>query len=67
MKLQAQTMTVKELKAKGYTVGAAARAIRRSKTHVYYVVTGQRVSISVLDELNRLPNRPLQLRERVTH
>lgn len=60
-------MTVKDLMAKGYTVGAAARAIRRSKTHVYYVVTGQRISISVLNELKRLPNRPLQLREKISH
>ena len=59
-------MTAKDLIDKGYTVGAAARAIRRSKTHVYYVVTGKRISISVLEALKKLPVRPLQLREKLT-
>lgn len=67
MNLQAQSITVTDLISKGYTISAAARAIHRSKTHVYSVVTGQRISKSVTDELNRLPRRPLQLRERVTH
>ncbi len=67
MNLQAQSITVTDLIGKGYTISAAARAIRRSKTHVYSVVTGQRISKSVIDELKRLPRRPLQLRERVTH
>ncbi len=60
-------MTAKDLIDKGYTVGAAARAIRRSKTHVYYVVTGKRISISVLEALKKLPARPMQFRERITH
>lgn len=67
MNLQAQTMTASDLFNKGYTISAAARAIRRSKTHVYYVVTGKRISASVLDELKRLPIRPLRLREKLTH
>ncbi len=60
-------MTANDLINKGYTVGAAARAIRRSKTHVYYVITGKRISISVIEALKKLPARPLQLRERITH
>lgn len=60
-------MTANDLINKGYTVGAAARAIRRSKTHVYYVITGKRISISVIEALKKLPTRPLQLRERITH
>lgn len=59
-------MTAKDLIDKGYTVGAAARAIRRSKTHVYYVVTGKRISISVLEALKKLPARPMQFREKLT-
>ena len=59
-------MTANDLVNKGYTVGAAARAIRRSKTHVYYVITGKRISISVIEALKKLPARPLQLRERIT-
>lgn len=59
-------MTAKDLIDKGYTVGAAARAISSSKTHVYYVVTGKRISISVLEALKKLPVRPMQLREKLT-
>ena len=66
MNLQAQTMTASDLINKGYTI-SAAKAIRRSKTHVYYVVTGKRISASVLDELKRLPIRPIRWREKLTH
>ena len=56
---------VDELYALGYTLSAAARKVKRSKTHVYFVLKGERQSPQLLRKLRALAPRPLILRERV--
>lgn len=51
---------------KGYTISAAARKLKCSKAHFWYVLSGQRESQSLLDRMAALPPRDLVLRERLT-
>lgn len=65
---EAQAATIEALLlSRGYTISAAARAIRRSKSQVYYVVKGVRQSAIILKKLRALPKRRLTLRERIAH
>ena len=59
-----QDLTPEKLLEKGYTMRAAARAIKRSAPHVYLVLTGKRISPPTLEALNELPPRVLSLRRR---
>ncbi len=65
MKTQDKTQIEKDLLEKGYTISAAARAIGKSKTHVFYVVRGKRVSCKTLNELQSLTVRPFRSREKI--
>jgi len=65
--MQADTITKNWLYSHGYTISGAARLIGRSAAHVNMVLNGKRESLAVLQALRKLPNRPIQLRERVTH
>lgn len=58
-------ITVEWLYRKGYTIAAAARAIKCSTNNVWAVLHKQRVSAPVVDALLALPPRPFELRERV--
>lgn len=58
-------ITVEWLYSKGYTISAAARAIKCSTNNVWAVLHNQRVSAPVVDALLALPHRSLELRERV--
>lgn len=57
-------VTEEELRAKGYTYSAAARALKCSITHVYLVVNQKRESAKLLARLRELPQRPFRMRER---
>lgn len=65
MKTQDKTQIEKDLLNKGYTISAAARAIGKSKTHVFYVVREKRTSHKTLKELQSLPVRPFRFREKI--
>lgn len=58
-------ITVEWLYRKGYTIAAAARAIKCSTNNVWAVLHNQRVSAPVVDALRSLPTRPFALRERI--
>ena len=60
-------MNANTLYAKGWTIRQAARKLNVSYSHLAYVLRGQRVSITLVDKLRAVPERPLNLRERVTH
>ena len=60
-----KTITPEILLSKGYTMRAAAKAIKRSAPHVYYVLTGKRISPPTLDALKALPPRTLTLRRQI--
>lgn len=60
--MQAQ-ISVQWLLARGYTIAAAARAVRRSRQHVTEVVAGKRQSSTLIAKLRKLPKRQLKLRE----
>ncbi|MBQ8900258.1 MAG: hypothetical protein IJY72_04820 [Akkermansia sp.] len=64
-KTQAQTLSLRWLYSKGYTISDAARAIGRSHQHVSQVLRGQRNSRTVTEALLALPAQQLQLRKRV--
>lgn len=66
-KMQADTITKNWLYSHGYTIAGAARIIGRSAAHVNMVLNGKRESLAVIRELRKLPNRPLRLREKLTH
>lgn len=57
-------VTEEELRAKGYTYSAAARALKCSVTHVYLVVNKQRSSARLVERLRKLPQRAFRMRER---
>lgn len=67
MKTQGNTITKNWLYSHGYTISGAARIIGRSAAHVNMVLNGKRESLAVIRELRKLPNRPLRLREKLTH
>ena len=50
------------LYAKGWTIRQASKAINRSYSHVAYVLRGERKSITILRELEKLPARALNMR-----
>ncbi len=58
--------TVSWLYEKGWTVAAAARRLKRSTPHLYYVLTGKRQSKKLLAAVDALPQRSLSLRERLS-
>jgi len=58
--------SVSWLYEKGWTVAAAARQLKRSKPHLYNVLTGKRQSKKLLAAVDALPPRPLSLRERLS-
>lgn len=59
-------ITATWLRARGYTVAAAARAVRRSRQHVNEVLTGKRQSPPLVAKLSALPKRVFVMRERIT-
>ncbi|MBQ3144381.1 MAG: hypothetical protein IJB89_07695 [Akkermansia sp.] len=63
---QEQTLSTKWLRAKGWTLAAAARRLCVSTTHVYLVVNGKRESNSLKKKLLALPRRVFIERERIT-
>lgn len=65
MKKQDKSITLEWLYHRGWTLSAAARKINRSKTHVYFVLKGERQSPQLLSKLRALAPRRLVLRERV--
>lgn len=56
----------KLLYERGYTIASAARHLKCSKAHFWYVLNGDRESQSLLDRIAALPQRDLILRERLT-
>lgn len=60
-------MTYSELKAKGYTISAAARRCGVSANHVSLVLRGERSSAKLMAALEALPLKPLELREKIKH
>lgn len=63
--MQTQIMTVNELYSKGWTIRQASRRIKRSYSHVAYVLRGERKSEKIQKALRALPKQDLVLRERV--
>ena len=48
------------LYAKGWTIRQASKAIKRSYSHVAYVLRGERQSQAIMRELKKLPKRELR-------
>lgn len=61
--IQDETISVKWLYLKGYTISGAARRIGRSHQHVSAVLRGVRKSAKVVEALAALPQYSLHLRE----
>ncbi len=59
---QPDIITPQWLYARGYTMRQAAAAIKRSHTHVNYVLTGKRNSKTIITLLRKLPARPFPMR-----
>lgn len=64
---QEQTLSITMLRAKGYTVAAAARRVGRSHNHVRLILLGERRSKKIEQALMALPLRPMNWREKITH
>lgn len=64
--MQHQTQGINWLYARGWTVRQAAKKLGVSYSHVAYVLRGERKSKRLLDSLRALPQRTLNLRERLT-
>lgn len=60
-----QGMTYSELLAKGYTISAAARRCGVSANHLSLVLRGERSSAKLIEALQALPVKPLEMRERL--
>lgn len=60
---QAESLSVEWLYRKGWTISAAARAIKCSTNNVWAVLHKQRTSAPVVAALAALPHRPMRLRE----
>lgn len=61
---QAECVSVEWLYGKGWTISAAARAIKCSTNNVWAVLHKQRTSAPVVAALHALPQRKMTLRER---
>lgn len=50
------SVSAENLRAKGYSIRAAAKAVCRSAPHVSMVLKGTRRSATTMDALSKLPN-----------
>lgn len=65
--MQSEKINREWLRARGWTISQAAKALKRSRNHVATVLRGERHSAALERKLRELPLRTPRWREPLTH